>query len=398
MKNNNWKNIIRHNYFIAIISSFLFLILPNSAYSDDLAGMAVVIFFVILLAIIAAAVFSVFIKYAFYKYFKDLKISLGSLSLVMIAEIVIIAVLNYAFMSVTSSWLRGRGFDFWVTTLLSHISTDAALSYFRIIFVEHQRIWSLVIESLIFVIILPFILYFPNFILLNRYFRKRDNRYKLWIHSYFLSAISPVLYCLVIILIMPSNKPDRNRFLPDRKVKLDTKTTMLKEASAVGNKRLFEVSIAEGADVNAEISNDHSTVLHYMLYRSGNADILKMLLNKGADVNSKRKDGYTPLMIACSQVPADNEIVQLLIDNGADVNAQSSYGVTALKIAAHRNQGIDFEHYGVKDTITEKILLDHGADPNIKDYKGSTALMEALQAKNKSLVKLLLDHGAVPVN
>jgi uncharacterized protein len=121
-------------------------------------------------------------------------------------------------------------------------------------------------------------------------------------------------------------------------------------------------------------------------------------LGDGADVNSKNNDGYTPLMIACSQIPADNEIVQLLIANGADVNSQTSYGLTALKIAAHRKRGIELGRYGVKDTITEKLLLDNGADPNIKDYKGHTALMEALDAKNEELVKLLLSRGALPIN
>jgi hypothetical protein len=397
MIDKNWKKIIRYNYTIAIISFLLIFFLTNSTFADELAGEGVFFLFIILLAIIAAAVFSIFIKYAFYRYLKDIKISLVPLSLVMIVEIVIIAVLSGVFMSVETSWLQGRGFDFWVTTLLSYVSIDAAMSYFGIIFVENQGGWSLICESLIFVIILPFILYLPNIILLYGYFKKRNNRYKLWLHSYLFSAISPILYCMVIILILSSNKPAHNRLLSDREVKLDTKTTMLKEASTVNNKRLIEISIDEGADVNAEISNDNSTILHYILHKSGNVDTLKMLFKNGAEVNSKNNNGYSPLMIACSRIPADNEIVQLLITNGTDVNAQTSYGLTALKIAARRNQGIDFKHYGVKDTVTEKILLDHGADPNIKDYKARTALMEALDAKNEDLVKLLLSRGAIPI-
>lgn len=40
------------------------------------------------------------------------------------------------------------------------------------------------------------------------------------------------------------------------------------------------------------------------------------------------------------------------------------------------------------------ILLEHGADPNRKAVSGNTALHFAVMLSSKSLVELLLEHGA----
>lgn len=92
-------------------------------------------------------------------------------------------------------------------------------------------------------------------------------------------------------------------------------------------------------------------------------------------------DGFTPLIIASyrGQVKA----VQMLIDGGVLVNHVSPMG-TALTAAVFK---------GYTD-ITE-ILLKNKADANLPDEQGNTPLMIACQFKNETLVKLLLQYGAL---
>jgi hypothetical protein len=76
----------------------------------------------------------------------------------------------------------------------------------------------------------------------------------------------------------------------------------------------------------------------------------------------------------------DLEGLQMLIRNGASIKVNESGQLAASVVA------IAYRHYDVA-----YYLLDQGANPNIAN---GTLLMDAVEFKNPSLVKALLDHGA----
>lgn len=138
-------------------------------------------------------------------------------------------------------------------------------------------------------------------------------------------------------------------------------------------------------------------------------EIAALLLANGADVNAKvsnesRNAGQTPLTLALNSYE-HKEMLELLLTHGAEVNVLSS-GMTPLSIAVNRNLSDDVElllangadpdwqgllHFAVLHDRTKilEILLDYGADPNAKDWAGHTALYYA----NGKAAALLRAHG-----
>ena len=102
--------------------------------------------------------------------------------------------------------------------------------------------------------------------------------------------------------------------------------------------------LANGADVNAH-GEDGLTALHYAA-SYGPKKIFELLITKGADVNAKAYGG-TPLHLAA--IRGHKEIAELLIDNGADVNAQDVASRTPLDVV------IEY-----KQTETADLLRKHG--------------------------------------
>lgn len=157
--------------------------------------------------------------------------------------------------------------------------------------------------------------------------------------------------------------------------------TQLKEAVGRGNLAQVQRALADGADVNAHIT-DGTTALHRAA-RYGHKDIVELLLAHGADIAGKASNGFTPLHAAIYS--GDKDIVQFLIDHGADVNAQTIDGAIPLHIAAYR---------GYEDIL--KLLVAHGAYVTNKTKSGSTALNFAAQKGHTDIIKLLINHGADP--
>jgi len=105
------------------------------------------------------------------------------------------------------------------------------------------------------------------------------------------------------------------------------------EAAATGNIEAVKQHLAAGWDVDAE-DNYESSPLQFAA-QGGHKKIVELLIAGGADVNAN-EDGSSPLHIA-----ANREIAELLITNGADVNANKVYGETPLDSARFHTEIAD---------------------------------------------------------
>jgi cytohesin len=100
-------------------------------------------------------------------------------------------------------------------------------------------------------------------------------------------------------------------------------------ASSRGDLGAVKQHLANGMDVNAK-DEDGFTPLHQAAL-GGHKKIAELLIAKGADVNAKtKKAGQTPLH--SSAFFGHKTVVELLIAKGADVNAKGS-GTTPLDLA-----------------------------------------------------------------
>ena len=147
------------------------------------------------------------------------------------------------------------------------------------------------------------------------------------------------------------------------------------EAAAIGNIEAVKQHLAAGWDVDAE-DNYKSTPLQFAA-QGGHKKIVELLIAEGADVNAN-EDGSSPLHIA-----ANREIAELLIANGAEVNAKKGFGITPLHSALF-----------VKRKEIAKLLIAKGADVNTKSEEGATPLHLAATSGHNEIVELLIAKGA----
>ncbi|EAX97922.1 ankyrin repeat protein, putative [Trichomonas vaginalis G3] len=154
--------------------------------------------------------------------------------------------------------------------------------------------------------------------------------------------------------------------------------TPLHYAARDNNKKLVELLISHGADVN--IIRIASKLLHHAI-RKNYIEVAEILISHGADVNAKNQHGYIPLHYAASK--NHKEIAKLFISHGADVNAKNLYEYTPLHYAARENN----------KEIAE-LLVSNGADINAINKDGYTPLHHAARGNNKEIVEILILHGA----
>ncbi|KAK4878595.1 hypothetical protein RN001_011101 [Aquatica leii] len=135
------------------------------------------------------------------------------------------------------------------------------------------------------------------------------------------------------------------------------------------------------------ITLEHFDEDYYYLHLAaefGDVNIMTALLDKGLNINDDNKDGETPLMVALRLQRWG--IADLLLSRGADVTIKET------------QSGLSCLYYFALNGDDQKVLhtIEKGVDVNDQQFNGSTALMEAVNNKNLSTVKLLLAHGADP--
>jgi len=180
-----------------------------------------------------------------------------------------------------------------------------------------------------------------------------------------------------------------------------------------GNTKAIKQHLENGRDVDAKDDLYGDTPLLWAA-GFGHKKIVEMLINEGANVNAKAEQGWTPLHYATGA--NDRETAELLIANGADLNSKNSNDqITPLHWAAWRghkevaglliakgadvntknkNEGTPLHNATWKGHMKiVKLLIDNGAALNAKDNEGETPLDWAEEEKNEEIIDLLRKHG-----
>jgi len=192
--------------------------------------------------------------------------------------------------------------------------------------------------------------------------------------------------------------------------------TPLHWAAQYGFRRVAEVLVARGAQVNGK-DNDGKTPLHHLGFLGYDDDeefeddgphyVAEILLEHGADVNARDKSGSTPLMEIAGHAFQD-ETVNVLLAHGAKANVHDRTGVTPLHRAV-----LSCAHYEHPEAMQRMqriigMLIAAGADVNARTVAGETPLFwvkqnlrEAEEAGNQkgvedasAIAQFLLANGA----
>ena len=160
----------------------------------------------------------------------------------------------------------------------------------------------------------------------------------------------------------------------------------LSYAAAYGSRLVITYLLKAGADPNYYQGFDIGPLRQAIQNRD--SDIVKMFIDAGADVNgiAKHTRPSTPLMAAFNaRVRID--VIKMLLKAGANPNICGSNENPALHEILSSKKPLK-----TKVEIAE-LLIGAGADVNAKNYTGMTPLH---YAKNKTLIKLLIENDADP--
>jgi len=147
-----------------------------------------------------------------------------------------------------------------------------------------------------------------------------------------------------------------------------------------GNIDVVKLLLEKGADPNVSFDDATGSPLDSAVL-GGDPEMVRLLIAGGAKVNYKMRGAYTALHSAClaKESPSSLEIVAVLLESGAEVNAVTHIGLTPLMNAVEAD-----------NTSLVKLLLSRGADPSIKNFQGRTALDIAVKnRKNGEIIRLL---------
>lgn len=161
-----------------------------------------------------------------------------------------------------------------------------------------------------------------------------------------------------------------------------SKMTPLHWGVKANQERIVSVLLGNKANVNA-VDKDLSTPLH-LAARGKNPSIARILLAHGAIPDLKNKDGMLPLHLASKN--GQENIVALLLDwdyaNTAGNVVENIFSISLHLAVEGKNISI------------VRMLLDHGANPNFKQDNGMTALHLASRDGQVQIIDLLLERGA----
>lgn len=130
----------------------------------------------------------------------------------------------------------------------------------------------------------------------------------------------------------------------------------------------------------ADMRNGY-TPLHLAEFSVGHRKMVELLVNKGADVNARPASGATPLFFAVLRDQKDD--AQFLLDKGANVNTPDAYGNSVLGCALQLQYGSLIQ-----------LLVDKGADVNAQDQSMHRPLTYALKMDDHKWADMLKKHGA----
>ncbi|XP_033230750.1 ankyrin-1-like isoform X2 [Belonocnema kinseyi] len=159
-------------------------------------------------------------------------------------------------------------------------------------------------------------------------------------------------------------------------------------AAFQGYENIVRTLLSKGADPNYCLQGCLPPL--HAAAQKGRLSIAKLLLDHGADVNPKLRGQYgsrisekaeyfsSPLLTAARGGHA--KMVQMLLDKGADINARLNS--TSVKVPHQIERLFAFGDYSDSNISSNSSIL------------GYTPLHFAIEAGEKSVVKLLLKHGA----
>ena len=182
---------------------------------------------------------------------------------------------------------------------------------------------------------------------------------------------------------------------------------------AVGNPRMVEALLAEGADPDAS-DKSGSQALH-LAVACGSIECVELLVTQGARMDVADRHGRTPLALA---VETMDDAVEFLLAHGADPDCRNDVGETPLHLAAKADgrtaasalllagadktavnmQGWTPLHLAALNgnAGVAKLLLNEGVDVDCCNNRGQTPLFCAVHEDKPAMVELLLLEGADP--
>jgi uncharacterized protein len=143
----------------------------------------------------------------------------------------------------------------------------------------------------------------------------------------------------------------------------------------------IELADKPGSTVANARDGDTGEAGVHIVTRRGDLGWLGLLYQKGANLNLKDREGNTPLILAA--LTRWSEGVQTLIRLKAQVNLQNRLGETALLKAVQ-----------ARDYTLSKMLLDAGANPDIADNSGISPRIAATEDPRGATIAKLF--AAVP--
>lgn len=154
--------------------------------------------------------------------------------------------------------------------------------------------------------------------------------------------------------------------------------TALGIAVVKNHERIIDILLEAGADVNKRFGYWGDTVLG----RSTDKKLLTKLISYGANTESLN-NGYVN-----AAEKGSLDLMQFFIEKGAKFEQVKEKAL--FKVANAYNH----EKYKEQLLIVANYLLENGVDINAKNSNGMSVLQAALDNKNVSVAKLLIDKGA----